>query len=488
MSEPLGTLAELRSALNAGEVSSAELVDRALDRAAAIEPRLHALLATREEGARAEAAESDRRRAEGAVRSPLDGIPVALKDNLAHAGEKVGCASRILEGYRSPFDATAVARLREAGAVVVARTNMDEFAMGSSTENSAYGTSRNPWDPERSPGGSSGGSAVAVAAGVVPLALGSDTGGSIRQPAAFTGVAGMKPTYGRVSRFGLVAFASSLDQIGPIAHTAADCASLLDVISGHDPRDSTSLPEPATSCVDALTGDVSGLVIGLPREYHASEGVDPEVLARVREAVAELEAGGAKTREVSLPHTRFAVATYYLIATAEASSNLARFDGVRYGRRAEGVRGLTEMYQRSRSEGFGAEVKRRILLGTFVLSAGYYDAYYRKAQQVRTLLRRDFEAAFAECDVLITPTSPETAFRIGEKTSDPLTMYLSDVFTVSVNLAGLPAISIPCGFAHRMPVGLQILGRPLDDATPLRVADAFQRRTDFHLQRPPDLP
>jgi aspartyl-tRNA(Asn)/glutamyl-tRNA(Gln) amidotransferase subunit A len=487
VSEPLGTLPELRSALDAGAVSSAELVDRALARAAAIEPRLHALLATREEGARAEAAEADHRRARDAVRSPLDGIPIALKDNLAHAGEKVGCASKILQGYESPFDATAVARLREAGAVVVARTNMDEFAMGSSTENSAYGTSRNPWDPERSPGGSSGGSAVAVAAGIVPFALGSDTGGSIRQPAAFTGVVGMKPTYGRVSRFGLVAFASSLDQIGPIAHTAADCASVLDVISGHDPRDSTSLPEPATSCVGALCGDVSGLVVGLPSEYYASEGVDPEVLARVSEAVGELEAGGAKTREVSLPHTRFAVATYYLIATAEASSNLARFDGVRYGRRAEGVRGLTEMYERSRSEGFGAEVKRRILLGTFVLSAGYYDAYYRKAQQVRTLMRREFDEAFADCDVLITPTTPETAFRIGEKTSDPLTMYLSDVFTVSANLAGIPGVSIPCGLAHQMPVGLQILGRPLDDATPLRVADAFQRRTDFHLQRPPDL-
>jgi aspartyl-tRNA(Asn)/glutamyl-tRNA(Gln) amidotransferase subunit A len=296
----------------------------------------------------------------------------------------------------------------------------------------------------------------------------------------------MKPTYGRVSRFGLVAFASSLDQIGPIAHTAADCAALLDLISGHDPRDSTSLPEPPTSCVGALVGDVSGLVIGLPSEYYASEGVDPEVLARVREAVALLEAAGARTREVSLPHTRFAVATYYLIATAEASSNLARFDGVRYGRRAAGVRSLTEMYERSRSEGFGAEVKRRILLGTYVLSAGYYDAYYRKAQQVRTLLRRDFDEALADCDVLITPTTPETAFRIGEKTSDPLTMYLSDVFTVSANLAGLPGVSIPCGLAHQMPVGLQVLGRPLEDATPLRVADALQRRTDFHLQRPPD--
>jgi aspartyl-tRNA(Asn)/glutamyl-tRNA(Gln) amidotransferase subunit A len=486
VSEPLGTLSELRSALDAGQLSSTELVDRAFCRAEVVEPRLHALLALREQASRSEAAAADQRRARGELRSALDGIPVALKDNLAQAGERVGCASKILQGYESPFDATAVARLREAGAVVVARTNMDEFAMGSSTENSAYGTSRNPWDPERSPGGSSGGSAVAVAAGIVPAALGSDTGGSIRQPAAFTGVIGMKPTYGRVSRYGLVAFASSLDQIGPIAHSASDCASILDVISGHDPRDSTSLPEPATSCVAALCGDVSGLVIGLPKEYFVAEGVDPGVLARVREAVGELEAAGAKTREVSLPHTRFAVAAYYLIATAEASSNLARFDGVRYGRRAEGVQGLTEMYERSRSEGFGAEVKRRILLGTFVLSAGYYDAYYRRAQQVRTLLRRDFEEAFAACDVLITPTTPETAFRIGEKTSDPLAMYLSDVFTVSANLAGLPGVSVPCGFANRMPVGVQILGQPLDDATPLRVADTFQRRTGFHLERPPD--
>jgi aspartyl-tRNA(Asn)/glutamyl-tRNA(Gln) amidotransferase subunit A len=318
----------------------------------------------------------------------------------------------------------------------------------------------------------------------VPVALGSDTGGSIRQPASFCGLVGMKPTYGRVSRYGLVAFASSLDQIGPLAHGARDCAELLDAISGHDPRDSTSLPEPPTRSAAALTGDVSDLTIGLPREYLDAEGAAPDVVSRVREAAAELERAGAKTREVSLPHTRHAVATYYLICTAEASSNLSRFDGVRYGRRAAQPTTLTELYERSRSEGFGREVKRRILLGTFVLSAGYYEAYYGKAQRVRTLLRRDFEAAFRECDVLLTPTTPEAAFAVGERTDDPLRMYLSDVYTVSANLAGIPGLSIPCGFAHGLPVGLQLLGRALDEATLLRVADAYQRLTDHHLRRP----
>jgi aspartyl-tRNA(Asn)/glutamyl-tRNA(Gln) amidotransferase subunit A len=485
VSEPFATLGELRADLAAGRTSSVELVERALARAAALEPRLHAFVALRADAARADAAAADARRARGEGRSPLDGLPVALKDNLALRGEPVTCASRILEGYRSPFDATAAARLRAAGAIVVGRTNMDEFAMGSSTEHSAYGATRNPWDPERSPGGSSGGSAAAVAAGIVPAALGSDTGGSIRQPAALTGTTGFKPTYGRISRLGLVAFASSLDQIGPLAHGAEDCALLADALSGHDPGDSTSLPEPPLASHRALDGQVSGLVLGLPREYFAPEGADPAVLERVHAAVAELEKAGAKTREVSLPHTRYAIAAYYLVATAEASSNLARFDGVRYGRRAQGASTIAELYERSRSEGFGAEVKRRILLGTFVLSAGYYEAYYRKAQQVRTLLRRDFDRAFAACDVLVTPTAPETAFRLGAK-ADPLAMYLSDVYTVSANLAGLPALSLPCGFAEGLPVGLQLLGRPLDDATVLRVADAYQRRTDFHRRRPPE--
>jgi aspartyl-tRNA(Asn)/glutamyl-tRNA(Gln) amidotransferase subunit A len=483
VSEPLGTVAELRAKLARREVSATDLVRQCYARLDALEPTLHAFLFTRREAALAEAAESDARRARGASRSALDGIPIALKDNIVQAGEPATCASRILEGYVSPFDATAVARLRAAGAVIVGRTNLDEFAMGSSTENSSRGPTRNPWDPARSPGGSSGGSAAAVAAGIVPAALGSDTGGSIRQPAALCGVVGMKPTYGRVSRWGLVAFASSLDQIGPFARTAADCALVLETIAGHDPNDSTSLPEPAPALAGALTGDVSGLTLGFLRE---AEAASPGVRERVREAVAELERAGAKVREVSLPHTRFAIAAYYLIATAEASSNLARYDGVRYGRRAaHGTGGITALYERTRAEGFGPEVKRRILLGTYVLSAGYYDAYYRKAQQVRTLLRRDFDAAFAGCDAIVLPTTPETAFRLGEKASDPLALYLADVFTVSANLAGLPGVSIPCGLDGGLPVGFQILGRPREDATVLRIADAYQRRTAHHLARPP---
>jgi aspartyl-tRNA(Asn)/glutamyl-tRNA(Gln) amidotransferase subunit A len=487
MPAPCGTLQELRGALDAGGTSSRELVEAALARAEALQPRLNPFAGLRSDAARAEADAADARRRKGEVRSLLDGLPLAIKDNMVQSGEPTTCASRILEGFVAPYTSTAVQRLRDAGAVVIGRTNMDEFAMGSSTEHSVFGPSRNPWDPVRTTGGSSGGSAAAVAAGVVPAALGSDTGGSIRQPASFCGVTGIKPTYGRVSRWGLVAFASSLDQIGVLARTAADCAAVLELIGGHDPRDSTSLPEPAPAYRDALVGDVSDVVVGLPREYFVEEGVDPAVLATVREAVAELEQAGAKTREVSLPHTRYGIATYYLIADAEASSNLARYDGIRYGRRASGARGLTEMYERTRSEGFGDEVKRGIILGTYVLSAGYYDAYYRKAQQVRTLLRRDFEEAFEGCDIIATPTAPEIAFRLGEKTDDPLSMYLSDIYTVSANLAGIPGISIPCGFKAGMPVGLQLLGPALDEATPLRVADAFQRRTDHHTRRFPEI-
>ena len=473
----------LRVALDAGDVTSLALVDAALGRAEAAAP-LVAFTHLRAERARAEARDSDARRARGETRGPLDGIPVAIKDLIVQEGEPCTCASRILEGFVAPYQGTVARRLAEAGAIVVGRTNMDEFAMGSSNEHSVYGAARNPWDPSRTPGGSSGGSAAAVAAGIVPIAFGSDTGGSIRQPASHCGVLGLKPTYGRVSRYGLVAFASSLDQIGPFTRDATDCALALGAIAGHDPADSTSLREPVPDYSAALTGDVSGLVIGLPREYFA-EGADPDVIARVREAVAELERAGAKTREVSLPHAEHAIATYYLIATAEASSNLARYDGVKYGRRAQ-ARSLGEMYRKTRSEGFGAEVKRRILLGTYVLSAGYYDAYYRKAMQVRTLLRRDFDQAFRGCDLIATPTAPSVAFRVGEKTSDPLAMYLSDIYTVSANLAGIPGVSLACGFAHRMPVGLQLLGRPLDEATLLRVADVYQRRTDWH-QRHPDV-
>jgi aspartyl-tRNA(Asn)/glutamyl-tRNA(Gln) amidotransferase subunit A len=485
VSEACESLAQQRDALAAGAVSSRELVAASLNRAAEYQDdRL--IVGLRDDDALAEAEASDARRAAGELRSALDGVPILLKDNMVMRGEPTTCGSRILEGFVSPYDSTVVERFAAAGAVVVGRGNMDEFAMGSSTENSCHGAASNPWDRERACGGSSGGPAASVAAGIVPAALGSDTGGSIRQPASFCGVTGMKPTYGRVSRWGLVAFASSLDQIGPFARTAEDCALVLEVIAGHDARDSTSIPEPSPRLVSELTGDVSGLVVGLPREYFETEGADPRVLERVREAVAELERAGAKTREVSLPHTKYGIAVYYLLATAEASSNLARFDGVRYGRRAEGATDLAAMYRRTRSEGFGDEVKRRIVLGTYVLSAGYYDAYYKKAQQVRTLLRRDFDQAFAGCDVIATPTAPEVAFRLGEKAQDPLRMYLSDVYTVGASLAGIPGISLPCGEVDGLPVGLQLLGPALGEGVLLRTADAYQRSTDHHLRRPPE--
>ena len=484
MSGPGASLKEQRAALDSCELTSIELVDQSLARAQAVSG-LGLLVSLREAAAREEAAAADERLARGGRLSPLDGLPIVIKDNIVQRGEPATCASRMLENFVSPYDATVVERLGRAGAIVIGRGNMDEFAMGSSTESSIHGPSRNPWNAERTCGGSSGGPVGAVAAGICGAALGSDTGGSIRQPAGFCGAVGLKPTYGRVSRSGLVAFASSLDQIGPIARSAEDCALLLAEIAGHDPRDSTSIPEPVPDFAQALTGDVSDLTVGLPAEYFDERGVDPGVLALVRQAVSVLEKSGAKLREVSLPHTSFAIASYYLIATAEASSNLARYDGVRYGHRSA-AQGLTDMYERSRSEGFGSEVKRRILLGTYVLSAGYYDAYYRKAQQVRTLLRRDFEAAFEVCDVIATPTSPEVAFRLGEKSADPLRMYMSDIYTVSANLAGIPGISLPCGRAGGMPVGLQLLGRALDEATLLRVADAYQRQTDHHQRRPPE--
>ncbi|MFP8881353.1 MAG: Asp-tRNA(Asn)/Glu-tRNA(Gln) amidotransferase subunit GatA [Myxococcota bacterium] len=484
MSTAFATIDELRRALDSRETSAVEIATACLDRALASQDSIHAFIGLREAAAIDEARRADARRAGGEVLSRLDGIPVAIKDNMVQTGEPTTCASRILEGFVSPYTATAVEKLERAGAIIIGRTNMDEFAMGSSTEHSQLGPTRNPWDLNRTPGGSSGGSAAAVAAGIVPAALGSDTGGSIRQPAAFCGVVGLKPTYGRVSRWGLVAFASSLDQIGAFARTAQDCAEILDVIAGHDPRDSTSIPAPVPRHSESFGGDLGGLTLGIPTEYFASQGVDPAVLGSVREAIAVLESAGAKTVEVSLPHTRYAIATYYLIANAEASSNLARFDGVRYGHRTTNAQGLTQMYRSTRSEGFGPEVKRRIVLGTYVLSAGYYDAYYRKAQQVRTLVRGDFERAFETCDALVTPTSPEVAFPLGDKTDDPLTMYLSDVYTASANLAGIPGLSIPCGRVNGLPVGLQLLGKPLDEMTPLRIADAYQRATDHHLRRP----
>jgi aspartyl-tRNA(Asn)/glutamyl-tRNA(Gln) amidotransferase subunit A len=409
---------------------------------------------------------------------------VAIKDVLDLEGVPTTCGSRILQDYRPPFTATAVARLEAAGAVVLGKTNMDEFAMGSSTENSAYKKTRNPWDPARVPGGSSGGSAAAVAAGMACVALGTDTGGSIRQPAGLCGVVGLKPTYGRVSRYGLVAFASSLDQVGPFARTVEDAALVSSVLCGADPSDATSAREPVPDFAAALDGGARGMRLGVPWGFLA-EGVDEGVLASFRQALQALEGAGARVVEVSLPHLPHAIATYYIVATAEASSNLARYDGVRYGLRAPAAPDLKRMYGESRDRGFGPEVKRRIILGTFVLSSGYYDAYYLRAQKVRTLIRQDFERAFADCDVVAMPTSPTPAFRLGEKTEDPLQMYLADIFTVPANLAGVPGISLPCGLAAGLPVGLQLLARPFDEAALFRAGHAFQRLTAHHQLAPP---
>jgi aspartyl-tRNA(Asn)/glutamyl-tRNA(Gln) amidotransferase subunit A len=479
------TLSELRAVVDAGEASCRDVVQACLERISRRDPRVQAFVTLRAEEALREAGEADAARARGDARGPLHGLPIAIKDILCSTRFETTCASRILGGFRSPYDATVVRRLCEAGLVVLGSLNMDEFAMGSSTENSCYRPTRNPWDTTRVPGGSSGGPAAAVASRQIPWALGTDTGGSIRQPAALCGVVGLKPTYGRVSRYGLVAFASSLDQIGPLARSVEDVATLLGVIAGHDARDSTSLPAPVPDYAAGLTGSVDGLRIGIPSEFFEAEGSDPETLDLTRRAVDALAAAGAKPVGISLPHTRYGIAAYYLICTAEASSNLSRYDGVRFGYRAE-ADSLDDMYRRTRSEGFGPEVQRRILLGTFVLSAGYYDAYYRKAQKVRTLLRRDFDAAFEQCDVIATPTTPGPAWPLGERVDDPLRMYLSDACTVTVNLAGLPGISLPCGFTgERLPVGLQLIGRPLDEATLLRIGDAYQRVTDWHTAAAP---
>lgn len=477
------TIHELRDQLRAGAVSARDVTRAVLDRIGVVDARIKGYLWLNPDDALAQATARDQT---GVTRSdrPLAGIPIALKDVLNVAGQPCTCASKILHGYTALDDAHVVQRLRAAGAVLLGRTNMDEFAMGSSTENSSWGVTRNPWDVERIPGGSSGGSAAVVAADEAIAALGSDTGGSIRQPAALCGCVGMKPTYGRVSRYGLVAFASSLDQIGPFTKDVRDAALLLGVIAGHDPQDSTSLAEPVPDYVASLGQGVKGLRVGLPKEFFVP-GMDREVEAAVRAAVAVLTEQGAEVVEVSLPHTEYAVAVYYLVATAEASANLARYDGVRYGLRVAGADPI-EMYCRTRGQGFGPEVKRRIILGTYALSAGYYDAYYVRAQKVRTLIRRDFEAAFRQCDVLLTPTTPTAAFKAGEKTDDPLQMYLSDIFTISCNLAGNCGISIPCGFttSPRLPIGLQLLGKALDEATLLRVAHAYEQATPWHTARP----
>jgi aspartyl-tRNA(Asn)/glutamyl-tRNA(Gln) amidotransferase subunit A len=482
------TLASAAGRLHRREISAVELTEACLERISATEPTLHAFLTVSEEEARRQAAAADERLRAGKPLSTLDGIPLALKDVFITRGVRTTAASRILEGFVPPFDGTAVARLRRAGAVFIGKTNCDEFAMGSSTENSAFGPSRNPWDLERVPGGSSGGSAVAVAASQCLGALGTDTGGSVRLPASFCGVVGLKPTYGRVSRYGIVAYASSLDQVGPFARDVRDAAILLEAIAGHDAMDSTSARIPVPSYQRALGTELGAVRLGVPREYF-QEGMQPEVDSCVREAIAALESLGATVETVSLPHTAYAIATYYLIATAEASSNLARYDGIRYGRRAIGTQSLIDTYRRSREEGFGTEVKRRIMLGTYALSAGYYDAYYGKAQKARTLVRRDFEQAFERCDVLVAPTAPTTAFRLGEKLGDPLTMYLSDVLTISVNLAGLPGISIPCGVdADGLPIGLQLIGRPFGEETLLRAAYAYEHSTDWHARQPQAVP
>jgi aspartyl-tRNA(Asn)/glutamyl-tRNA(Gln) amidotransferase subunit A len=476
---------ELLPLLARGEVMSERLTRLYLDAIRARDPQIRAFLHVDEDDALRQARAVDQKRRDGRPVGLLQGLPVALKDVLCTRGQPTTCGSKILEGFRPPYDAHVVERLRQEDAVLLGKTNMDEFAMGSSTENSAYQATRNPWDATRIPGGSSGGSAAAVAACEAPLALGTDTGGSVRQPAALCGVVGLKPSYGRVSRYGLIAFASSLDQVGPFAHDVAGCALLLRVIAGHDRRDSTSVAEPVPDYAAALDEPVRPLTVGVAREYFG-QGLDAEVEAAVRAALRVYESLGAKVVEISLPHSPYAVAAYYLVATAEASSNLARYDGVHYGHRSTGHADLIAMYARSRGEGFGAEVKRRVMLGTYALSSGYKDAYYLKALKVRRLIREDFDGAFARCDVVMGPTSPTAAFAIGEKTGDPLSMYLADIYTISCNLAGLPGVSVPCGFTRAgLPIGLQILGAPFAEAMLLRVARMHERATDWHTRRAP---
>jgi aspartyl-tRNA(Asn)/glutamyl-tRNA(Gln) amidotransferase subunit A len=479
------TISELSAKLNKREVSAREATQACLDRVKRVDAQIKAFLSYAETDALAQADQADRRLANGEANTrPLLGVPIAIKDVIAVNDQPLNCGSKILGTFISPYDATVIEKLKAAGAIVFGRLNMDEFAMGSSTENSAFHTTLNPWDTTRIPGGSSGGSAAAVAVDECFAALGSDTGGSIRQPAALCGCVGFKPTYGRVSRYGLVAFASSLDQIGPLTKDVRDAATILKVISGLDPRDSTSMPQRVPDYASALNGDLKGLKLGLPREYMIG-GLDAEVKEAVDAAVKELEKLGAEVMEVSLPHTDYAVATYYIVATAEASANLARFDGIRYGLRIDGADPI-ELYGNTRGQGFGAEVKRRIILGTYVLSSGYYDAYYLRAQKVRTLIRQDFLKAFEQVDAIVTPTTPTAAFKVGEKSDDPLQMYLSDIFTISCNLAGICGISVPCGFTKspKLPIGLQLLGPPFGEETILKIAHAYEQITTWHKERP----
>ena len=478
---PALSIADLQSLLRNREISPREVLEALRARIEAVDGEIAAYLSLDSEAAAREAEKAN-------VDLPLGGVPIAIKDIINVAGEPCTCASKILRGYRAPYDATVVRKLRAAGAIPFGKTNMDEFAMGSSTENSAMKLTRNPWDLSRVPGGSSGGSAAAVAANEAFGALGTETGGSIRQPAALSGVVGLKPTYGRVSRFGVVAFASSLDQVGPLTKTVRDSALIMNAIAGHDEQETTSLNEPVPDYTARLGEDLRGFRLGLAKEYMI-EGIDPQVKAVINAAVKHLNSLGAEIVDVSLPHTDYATAVYYILATAEASANLARFDGVRYGYRAENPKDLLDLYGRTRGEGFGLEVKRRIILGTYVLSSGYYDAYYLRAQKVRELIRRDFARAFEKVDALISPTSPVPAFKFGERTADPLQMYLADIFTSSANLAGICGISVPCGFTEadgqRLPIGLQLLGKALDEARILQIAHAYEQSTDWHKARPP---
>lgn len=480
------TISELTAKLGRREVSARETVEACLNQIKRVDGEIHAFISYDAANALAQADAADKALAAGGthLQRPLLGVPIGIKDVLAVKGQPLNCGSKILGKFVSPYDATAIERLRAAGAIVFGRLNMDEFAMGSSTENSAFGPSHNPWDISRIPGGSSGGSAAAVAADECIASLGTDTGGSIRQPAALCGCVGLKPTYGRISRYGLVAFASSLDQIGPFTKDIRDAATLLEVMSGLDPRDSTSIPQPVPHYAASLTGDIKGLKIGLPKEYMIG-GLDPEVNSAVQAAVKQLQKLGAEIVEISLPHTDYAVATYYIIATAEASANLARFDGIRYGARVDGNDPIS-LYANTRGAGFGAEVKRRIILGTYVLSSGYHDAYYLQAQKVRTLIRNDFLKAFEQVDAIVTPTSPTAAFKIGEKSDDPLQMYLCDIFTIGCNLAGICGVSLPCGFtaSPKLPIGLQLLGKPFGEETILKIAHAYEQCTGWHKEKP----
>jgi aspartyl-tRNA(Asn)/glutamyl-tRNA(Gln) amidotransferase subunit A len=478
---PALTIADLQSVLRRREVSPREVIDALRARIDATDPEIGAYLSLDMEAAAQESEKAN-------VDLPLGGVPVAIKDIINVMGQPCTCASKILQGYRAIYDATVIRKLRTAGAIPFGKTNLDEFAMGSSTENSGMKLTRNPWDLSRVPGGSSGGSAAAVAADAAFGALGSDTGGSIRQPAALSGVVGLKPTYGRISRFGLVAFASSLDQVGPLTKTVRDAAVIMNAIAGHDPQDSTALNEPVPDYTARLGQDLRGVRLGLPKEY-LIDGIDSQVKTAIDAAVKQMSSLGAEIIEVSLPTTEYAIAVYYIVATAEASANLARFDGVRYGYRAENPKDMLDLYGRTREEGFGPEVKRRIILGTYVLSSGYYDAYYLRAQKVRELIHRNFARAFEKVDALVSPTSPVPAFKLGERVADPLQMYLADIFTIAANLAGICGISVPCGFAEvdgrRLPIGLQFLGKALDEARILQIAHAYEQSTDWHKARPP---